>query len=63
MTFRLIVAGIEEDKIQELATLDQVIAQIPQLETEHVYILATYTAVLQLRKKLTEQGILKGGQK
>lgn len=63
MTFRLKVAGIAEDKIQELATFDQVIAQIPQLETEHVYILATYTAVLQLRKKLTEQGILKGGQK
>lgn len=63
MTFRLKVAGIAEDRIQELATLDQVIAQIPQLETEHVYILATYTAVLQLRKKLTEQGILKGGQK
>lgn len=61
MTFRLQVAGIAEETIHECANLDDVIAQIPQLPTEEVYILATYTAVLQLRQKLTEKGILKGG--
>lgn len=61
MTFRLQVAGIAEETIHECANLDDVIAQIPQLPTEEVYILATYTAVLQLRQKLIEKGILKGG--
>ena len=61
MTFRLQVAGLAEETIHECANLDDVIAQIPQLPTEEVYILATYTAVLQLRQKLTEKGILKGG--
>lgn len=61
MTFRLQVAGLAEETIHEYANLDDVIAQIPQLPTEEVYILATYTAVLQLRQKLTEKGILKGG--
>ncbi|MFC4711016.1 MurT ligase domain-containing protein [Enterococcus eurekensis] len=61
MTFRLQVAGIAEDRITELASLNDVIKKIPELPTENVYILATYTAVLQLRQKLTEQGILKGG--
>ena len=61
MTFRLQVAGLAEETIHECANLDDVIAQIPQLPTEEVYILATYTAVLQLRQKLIEKGILKGG--
>ena len=61
MTFRLQVAGLAEETIHECENLDDVIAQIPQLPTEEVYILATYTAVLQLRQKLTEKGILKGG--
>ena len=61
MTFRLQVAGLAEETIHESAKLDDVSAQIPQLPTEEVYILATYTAVLQLRQKLTEKGILKGG--
>ena len=61
MTFRLQVASLAEETIHECANLDDVIAQIPQLPTEEVYILATYTAVLQLRQKLTEKGILKGG--
>lgn len=61
MTFRLQVAGIPDEKITELDSLNQVIQKIAELPTENVYILATYTAVLQLRQKLTEQGILKGG--
>lgn len=61
MTFRLQVAGIPDEKITELDSLNQVIQKIAKLPTENVYILATYTAVLQLRQKLTEQGILKGG--
>ncbi len=31
------------------------------MPTEHVYVLATYTAVLQLRKQLAEEHYLAGG--
>lgn len=61
MALRLKVAGIEEDKLTEVRELDEVIEQIATLPTENVYILATYTAVLQLRKKLAEKGYIKGG--
>ena len=62
MTLRLKVAGITEEKITETKDLDEVIKDIANLPTEKkVYILATYTAVLQLRKKLAEKGYIKGG--
>ncbi len=61
MALRLKVAGIPQDKLTEIPDLDAVIKAIPALPTEHVYILATYTAVLQLRKKLADKGYIKGG--
>lgn len=61
MALRLKVAGIEENKLTETKDLDEVIEDIKALPTENVYILATYTAVLQLRKKLAEKGYIKGG--
>ncbi|MGX7173010.1 Mur ligase family protein [Enterococcus ratti] len=61
MTLRLKVAGISEDKLIETKEINEAIKNIKQLPTEHVYILATYTAVLQLRKELANQGFIKGG--
>lgn len=61
MALRLKVAGIEEEKLKEIPTLDAVIEAIESLPTDHVYILATYTAVLQLRKLLTTKGYIQGG--
>lgn len=61
MALRLKVAGIPEDKLREIPAIDDVIAAIKELPTEHVYILATYTAVLQLRKSLAAQGYIQGG--
>lgn len=61
MALRLKVAGIPEEKLLEIADLEQVISEIKTLPTDHVYILATYTAVLQLRKSLTAQGYIQGG--
>ncbi|MCB5951857.1 Mur ligase family protein [Enterococcus sp. BWT-B8] len=61
MALRLKVAGIPEDKLNEIKNLDEVIQAIKTLPTENVYILATYTAVLQLRKALTAQGYIQGG--
>ena len=56
MALRLKVAGIAEDKLTQSKELTDVIEKIKQLPTDHVYILATYTAVLQLRKELASQG-------
>ncbi|MGG5359243.1 MULTISPECIES: MurT ligase domain-containing protein [unclassified Enterococcus] len=61
MATRLKVAGIPEEKLKETKELTEVIEDIKKLPTEHVYILATYTAVLQLRKELANQGYIKGG--
>ena len=61
MALRLKVAGIPEEKLLEIPDLEQVISEIKTLPTDHVYILATYTAVLQLRKSLTAQGYIQGG--
>ena len=60
MALRLKVAGIPEEKLLEIPDLEQVISEIKTLPTDHVYILATYTAVLQLRKSLTAQGYIQG---
>ncbi|WP_314061591.1 Mur ligase family protein [uncultured Vagococcus sp.] len=61
MTLRMKVAGIPESQIKEVDSLIHVIDEIKQLPTEQVFILATYTAVLQLRKELANQGYIKGG--
>ncbi|WP_125981522.1 Mur ligase family protein [Loigolactobacillus iwatensis] len=56
IAFRLKIAGVPEDKLVKKPELDDVITEIKALPTKHVYVLATYTAVLQLRKKLDEKG-------
>ncbi|GCF95128.1 UDP-N-acetylmuramyl peptide synthase [Enterococcus florum] len=61
MALRLKVAGIPEERLTEKESLPDVIEGIKQLPTEHVYILATYTAVLQLRKELAQKGYIDGG--
>lgn len=59
ITFRLKVAGVNNPIIEP--DLTKVIEKIKAFPTEKVYILATYTAVLQLRKQLAEQGYIKEG--
>ena len=59
MTLRLEVAGIAPDKLVEKQDITDVIEAIKQAPTQHVYILATYTAVLALRKELTQAGYIK----
>lgn len=59
ITTRLTMAGV--DSMWHEPDLTHVIAKIKEMPTKHVYILATYTAVLQLRKQLAEKGYIKGG--
>ncbi|MFC0233977.1 MurT ligase domain-containing protein [Vagococcus entomophilus] len=61
MALRMKVAGIAEDKLLEIEDIPSVIDQIKKLPTKNVYILATYTAVLQLRKELANRHYIKGG--
>lgn len=59
ITTRLTMAGIELNTHEP--DLTKVIDDIKQMPTRHVYLLATYTAVLQLRKELADHGYIKGG--
>lgn len=61
MALRLKVAGIPPERLVEKENLSDVIEAIKTVPTEHVYILATYTAVLQLRKELAQKGYIDGG--
>ncbi|MBO1304930.1 Mur ligase family protein [Enterococcus sp. 669A] len=61
MALRLKVAGIPAERLTEKENLTDVIDAIKTVPTEHVYILATYTAVLQLRKELAQKGYIDGG--
>lgn len=61
MTLRLKVAGVREDVLIETKNLQEVISEIKTAPTNHVYILATYTAVLGLRRELAQQGYIKEG--
>lgn len=56
---RLRMAGIND--VQEEPNLEKVVEQIKRLPTKRVYLLATYTAVLRVRKLLAEQNYIKGG--
>ena len=53
------MAGVT--KLWEEPNLEQVVQKIKEMPTKRVYLLATYTAVLQLRKLLAEQKYIKGG--
>ncbi len=59
ITTRLTMAGI--NNVWHEPDLTKVIDKIQQMPTEHVYILATYTAMLQLRKLLAEKEYIKKG--
>lgn len=61
ISFRLKVAGAPKEKFSQAADLKAVLEQIKQMPDDKVYVLATYTAMLQLRKLLAEQHVIKGG--
>lgn len=58
MKLRLTVAGIEEDIITSSSSIDEIIRSIENTPQEYVHILATYTAMLELRSKLKDKGYL-----
>ncbi|MFD1430466.1 Mur ligase family protein [Lacticaseibacillus mingshuiensis] len=61
IAFRMQVAGVPEAELVQRPDLGDVITALKEAPSQHVYVLATYTAVLQLRKKLSEAGYIKAG--
>jgi UDP-N-acetylmuramoyl-L-alanyl-D-glutamate--2,6-diaminopimelate ligase len=61
ITFRLKVAGVTDDQLWTYDNLPDAIANIKRLPTTRVYVFATYTAMLQLRKQLISDGYIKEG--
>lgn len=63
MARRIRVAGFDKDKITESEKLSDVISLIEQQDTKHVYILATYTAMLEMREILATRHYVNGEMK
>ncbi|WP_164511981.1 Mur ligase family protein [Lacticaseibacillus daqingensis] len=61
VAFRMQVAGVPADTLIVKPDLGDVIDAIKTVPEQQVYLLATYTAVLQLRKKLAAAGYIKAG--
>ncbi|WP_412989956.1 MurT ligase domain-containing protein [Pediococcus siamensis] len=61
ITFRLKVAGVPEDRLTVTPSLQDAIEKFKDLPTKRVYVFATYTAMIQLRKQLAEDGYIKEG--
>ncbi|WP_262314775.1 Mur ligase family protein [Lacticaseibacillus parakribbianus] len=61
VAFRMQVAGVPQSELIERPSLDDVITAVAGFKEDKVYVLATYTAVLQLRQKLSAAGYIKAG--
>lgn len=61
ITYRLQVAGVDPQKHLVEPDLNKVVDMIADIPTEKVYILATYTAMLSLRKIFSSKGLIDGG--
>ncbi|CAD2071970.1 Mur ligase family protein [Phocicoccus pinnipedialis] len=59
MTETLVEAGFERHTIDEFETLEALVNRITQAKHKNIQIIATYTAMLELRKVLKEKGLLK----
>lgn len=58
MKLRLKVAGIPEERLTVRDGLSELIEAFQEAPTEKIYVMATYTAVLNLRKELAEKGYI-----
>ena len=58
MTLRLKVAGIDPAIMSQVDTQEQIIEAVKATDTEFVHILATYTAMLELRDTLINKGYI-----
>lgn len=59
MAVRLKISGLDTDKFKIAETYEKLLEEIKECETEKVYVLTTYTAMLSLRKFLLKKGYIK----
>lgn len=59
MAVRLKVAGLSEDKFTFSSTYDELLQHIKASDEQMIYILATYTAMIDFRKFLQSKGYIK----
>ncbi len=59
MGFRLEIAGFDAGKMITVDDDNNLLSEIAQIPTHKIYVLATYTAMLSLRKTMAEQKIIK----
>ncbi|MBS4749797.1 Mur ligase family protein [Carnobacteriaceae bacterium zg-ZUI78] len=60
MSLRLEVAGFKKENMVIAASIQDIIEHIKHAPTKHINVLATYTAMLELRRQLSLQGYVKG---
>ena len=63
ISYRLKIAGVPDSKHRVEPRLNKVVEDLPHLPTKRIYILATYTAMMQTRKHLAEKGYIRRGIK
>lgn len=56
---RLRVSGYSEDKIKEFGNFEDIMTHISQQDSDHAYILATYTAMLEFRDILARKNAIR----
>ncbi|WP_203623131.1 MULTISPECIES: Mur ligase family protein [unclassified Lacticaseibacillus] len=61
IAFRMQVAGVDPAVLTTKPNLDDVIAYLKNVQEDQIYLLATYTAVLQMREKFSQAGLIKAG--
>ncbi|MDY4511098.1 DUF1727 domain-containing protein, partial [Streptococcus hyovaginalis] len=55
---RLRVTGYPEDKIRQTEKLEDIMQMIENQDTDHAYILATYTAMMEFRELLANRKVV-----
>ncbi|MFD1393911.1 MurT ligase domain-containing protein [Lacticaseibacillus jixianensis] len=61
IAFRMQVAGVPAQALATKPDLNTVIPYLKQVKEDQIYLLATYTAVLQMREKFSQAGFIKAG--
>ncbi len=61
IAFRMQVAGVPQSDLATKPNLDDVIPYLKGVQEDQIYLLATYTAVLQMRQKFSQAGFIKAG--
>lgn len=56
---RLRVTGYDEEKIEQVNSLENLLSAIEKQDSQHAYILATYTAMLELRELLAQRNAVR----